>query len=73
MTADDIIHDPFVLEFTGLPNKKRYKEGELEKALKDNMEKFLLELGRGFAFVGRQYTMPIGSRNLKVDLVFYHN
>ena len=72
MTADDIIHDPFVLEFTGLPSKKHYKESELEKALKDNMETFLLELGRGFAFVGRQYVMPIGGRSFKVDLVFYH-
>ncbi len=72
MTADDIIHDPFVLEFTGLPFKKRYKESDLEKALKDNMETFLLELGRGFAFVGRQYVMPLGGRNFKVDLVFYH-
>ena len=72
MTADDIIHDPYVLEFTGLPSKKRYKESELEKALKDNMETFLLELGRGFAFVGRQYGMHIGGRNFKVDLVFYH-
>lgn len=72
MTADDIIHDPYVLEFTGLPSKKRYKESALEKALKDNMETFLLELGRGFAFVGRQYVMPIGGRNFKVDLVFYH-
>lgn len=72
MTADDIIHDPFVLEFTGLPSKKRYKESDLEKALKDNMETFLLELGRGFAFVGRQYVMSIGGRNFKVDLVFYH-
>lgn len=72
MTADDIIHDPFVLGFTGLPSKKRYKESDLEKALKDNMETFLLELGRGFAFVGRQYVMPIGGRSFKVDLVFYH-
>lgn len=48
------------------------KEGELEKALKDNTEQFLLELGRGFAFVGRQYVMNIGSRRFKVDLVFYH-
>ena len=72
MTAQDIMRDPFVLEFTGLPQKKRYKEGELEKALKDNMEQFLLELGRGFAFVGRQYAMQIGSRQFKVDLVFYH-
>ena len=72
MTPQDIIRDPFVLEFTGLPQKKRYKETELETALKTNMEQFLLELGRGFAFIGRQYVMPIGSRQFKVDLVFYH-
>ncbi len=72
MTSDDIIHDPFVLEFTGLPQKKRYKESDLEKALKSNMEQFLLELGRGFAFIGRQYIIPIGSRRFKVDMVFYH-
>lgn len=72
LSAEDIIHDPYVLEFTGLPQKKCYNESELEKALKDNMEKFLLELGRGFAFIGRQYVMPIGGRQFKVDLVFYH-
>lgn len=72
LSPTDILHDPFVLEFTGMPQKKRYKESDLEKALKDNMEQFLLELGRGFAFVGRQYIIPIGSRNFKVDLVFYH-
>lgn len=72
MTSDDIIHDPFVLEFTGLPQKRRYKESDLEKALKSNMEQFLLELGRGFAFIGRQYIIPIGSRRFKVDMVFYH-
>ena len=72
LTPQDIIRDPFVLEFAGLPQKKQYKEGELEAALKANMEKFLLELGRGFAFVGRQFVMHIGSRRLKVDLVFYH-
>ena len=48
------------------------KESELEKALKTNMEQFLLELGRGFAFIGRQYVVPIGARHFKVDLVFYH-
>lgn len=68
----DIIHDPFVLEFTGLPVHKRYKESQLEAALKKHMETFLLELGRGFAFIGRQYVIPIGSRRFKVDLVFYH-
>ena len=68
----DIIRDPYVLEFTGLPQRKQYKETELEKALKTNMEQFLLELGRGFAFMGRQYVVPIGSRRFKVDLVFYN-
>ena len=72
MTPNDLIHDPFVLEFTGLPIQKRYKESELEAALKKHMETFLLELGRGFAFIGRQYIIPIGSRQFKVDLVFYH-
>lgn len=71
-TAADIIRDPYVLEFTGLPKRKRYKEKDLEDALKANMEKFLLELGRGFAFIGRQYIIPIGSRRFKVDMVFYH-
>ena len=72
MSPSDIIRDPFVLEFAGFPPQKRYKEKELEDALKANMEKFLLELGRGFAFIGRQYIIPIGSRRFKVDLVFYH-
>ncbi len=72
MTVDDIIHDPYVLEFTGFSPLEQYKESDLERALKDNMEKFLLELGRGFAFVGRQYMIPIGSRRFKVDMVFYH-
>ena len=71
-SATDIIHDPFVLEFTGLPRQKRYKEKDLENALKAHMEQFLLELGRGFAFIGRQYIISIGSRRFKVDLVFYH-
>lgn len=72
MSPADIIRDPYVLEFTGLPQRKQYKESELEKALKSNMEQFLLELGRGFAFMGRQYVIPIGSRRFKVDLVFYN-
>lgn len=72
MSPQDIIRDPFVLEFTGLPQRKKYKESELEAALKVNMEHFLLELGRGFAFIGRQYQIHIGTRVFKVDLVFYH-
>lgn len=71
-TPIDIIRDPFVLEFAGLPKQKRYKENDLENALKGHMEQFLLEMGKGFAFVDRQYIMQIGSRQFKVDLVFYH-
>ena len=72
LTPADIIRDPYILEFTGIPQQKHYRESELEKALKANMEQFLLELGRGFAFMGRQYVIPIGSRRFKVDLVFYN-
>ncbi len=71
-SAADIIRDPFVLEFAGLSKQRRYKEKDLEDALKAHMEQFLLELGRGFAFIGRQYVVPIGNRRFKVDLVFYH-
>ena len=59
ITPQDIIRDPFVLEFTGLPQKKRYKEGELESALKANMEHFLLELVRG---------LPLSEGNIQCRL-----
>lgn len=69
--ASDIIKDPMVLEFVGLPDPI-VKESELEDALIENLEQFLLELGKGFAFVGRQYRITLGGRHFKVDLVFYH-
>ena len=69
---EDIIRDPFVLEFAGLPDVKRYSEGDLEKALVSNLGQFLLELGRGFAFIGQQYRFSIAGRHYYVDLVFYH-
>ncbi|MCR4733754.1 MAG: PDDEXK nuclease domain-containing protein [Treponema sp.] len=72
-TPEDILKDPYVLEFTGIENKDTYLEGDLENALVSHLQKFLLELGKGFAFVGRQYKMQIGSRIFKVDLVFYHH
>ena len=68
----DIIKDPFVLEFVGIPQKQTYLEGELERRLIANLQDFLLELGQGFAFIGRQYRINIGSRHFYVDLVFYH-
>ena len=71
-TPKDIIKDPFVLEFVGIPEKQVYLEGDLENRLIANLQDFLLELGKGFAFIGRQYKVSIGSRNFYVDLVFYH-
>lgn len=68
----DIVKDPFVLEFVGIPEKQVYLEGDLENRLIANLQDFLLELGKGFAFVGRQYKINIGSRHFYVDLVFYH-
>ena len=68
----DIIKDPFVLEFVGIPEKQTYLEGDLERRLIANLQDFLLELGKGFAFIGRQYRINIGSRHFYVDLVFYH-
>lgn len=68
----DIVKDPYVLEFLGIKEKEAYLEGELEDKIVTNLQKFLLELGRGFAFIGRQYKMQIGAKQFKVDLVFYN-
>jgi len=69
---EDIIKEPFVFEFLGIEQKELYFEGELEKQLIHNLESFLLELGKGFAFVKRQYRVTVGNRQFSVDLVFYH-
>ncbi len=61
-----------VLEFLGLPEDHSYTESQLEQSIIDNLQKFLLELGKGFAFVGRQYRITLDNRNFFVDLVFYH-
>lgn len=71
-TAEDVVKDTYTLEFLGIDDKKRYKERELEQKLIDNMQKFLLELGKGFTFVGRQYVLMINNVRYHVDLVFYH-
>ncbi len=67
---EDVIKDPYIFEFTGLPQLPVYTEGDLEEALISNLSTFLLELGKGFAFVGRQQPIHIGGRLFKVDLVF---
>jgi predicted nuclease of restriction endonuclease-like (RecB) superfamily len=69
---EDIIKDPYVFEFLGIPQQNQYLEGELEEKLIQNLEQFLLELGKGFAFIGRQYKMSLANRHFFVDLVFYH-
>ena len=69
---EDLIKEPYVFEFTGLPQLPVYKEGDLEEALVTNLSQFLLELGKGFTYVGRQQKINIGGRIYKVDLVFYH-
>ena len=71
-TAEDVVKDPYVLEFLNLPQKERYLEGDIENEIIKNLQTFLLELGKGFAFIGRQYKITIGGRHFFVDLVFYH-
>ena len=68
----DIIREPLVLEFLKIPEPYHLTETELEKRIIENLQYFLLELGKGFAFVGRQYRITVGNRNHYVDLVFYH-
>lgn len=69
---EDIFKDPYVLEFTGLPELVTYSETELENKIIDNLQKFLLELGRGFTFVGRQVRFTFEEEHFRVDLVFYN-
>ncbi|MFI3322978.1 MAG: PDDEXK nuclease domain-containing protein [Rikenellaceae bacterium] len=70
--AEDIIKDPYVLEFINLPQKERYLEGDIENQIIENLQSFLLEIGKGFAYIGRQYKITIGGRHFYPDLVFYH-
>lgn len=71
-TPQDLIKDPYVLEFIGLPELPRYSESELEQRLIDHLQSFLLELGKGFTFVGRQVRLTFDEQHFRVDLVFYN-
>ena len=72
-TARDILRDHYVLEFSGIPQTERFSEGRLHDALVNHMKNFMLELGRGFAFVGSQYRIPVNTEKpCHVDLVFYN-
>ena len=71
-TPSDIIKDPYVFEFLGVPENKPLLESDLEKALVAQIEKFLLELGRGFMFVGTQQRITLNNTHYYVDMVFYN-
>ena len=68
----DVLRDPYILEFAGLAELPVYSEADLETALLDHVQRFLLELGCGFCFESRQFRMTEGRKHHRVDLVFYH-
>ncbi len=68
----DLVKDPLVLEFTGLRQDERLHETDLEQALLAKLQQFLLELGKGFAFMGRQQRITLDGRHFFIDLVFYN-
>ena len=71
-SAEDIIRDPYVLEFLGISQSDDFYESDLEQALISHLQKFLLELGRGFSFVARQKRITFDGRHFRIDLVFYN-
>jgi len=68
----DTVKDPYVLDFLKIPQNTKVTEKDLEQKIIDNLQMFLLELGKGFAFVSRQYRISLRNRHFYVDLVFYH-
>ena len=71
-TPADVFKDPVVIEFLGLPESHRLVESDLEQALINNLQAFLLELGKGFAFISRQERITLDGDHFYIDLVFYH-
>lgn len=69
---EDLLKDPYVLEFTGLPELAKYSETDLETKIIDHLQEFLLELGKGFTFVGRQVRFTFEDEHYRVDLVFFN-
>lgn len=72
LKPEDLLKDPYVLEFLDIKKDTKYLESELEEALISRINEFLLELGKGFAFVARQKRIPTETKNYYVDLVFYN-
>ena len=71
-TIEDLIRDPYILEFAGLADRPAYSENDLETALLNHVQGFLLELGTGFCFEARQFRITVGNEHDRIDLVFYH-
>lgn len=71
-SENDLIKDPYIFEFLGIAENTDYSESDIEKAIINNLQNFLLELGKGFAYVGRQQRITLNNRHYYVDLVFYH-
>ena len=69
---EDAVKNPYVLEFLGIPEKSYYTESQLEQKLIDHLQDFILELGKGFSFVGRQKRITIENEHYYIDLIFYH-
>lgn len=69
---EDVIKDTYTLEFLNLPELEQYTESDLEQRILSNLQKFLLELGKGFTYVGSQYKITVNNVHYYVDLVFYH-
>jgi len=68
----DIVKDPYVLDFLGYNEQSKYSESNLEQKIIDNLQKFIMELGKWFTFVARQYRITLNNTHFYVDLVFYH-
>lgn len=69
----DILKEPYILEFLNLSDSSKYHEKDIEQGLIDHLQKFLLELGRGFSFVARQKRITFDDQNFYIDLVFYNS
>ncbi|MGL5889084.1 MAG: PDDEXK nuclease domain-containing protein [Bacteroidia bacterium] len=70
--SEDIIRDPYILEFLKIPEGKVYSERQFEQKIIDNLQNFILEFGKGFTFVSRQFRITLDNTHYYVDLVFYH-
>ena len=68
----DLLREPYIFEFLKIPESASISESDLESALCNHLQQFLLELGKGFTFVGRQYRITLNNTHYRVDLVFYH-